>query len=139
MERNKFSCLEKCKKLAFSNAVDWRKGLTSGFTCLLFRIQFNLYNKDSKQCVTCLTKQCFVKRKRCGICSSTTHIFQETKFGKMDQNVCVLLFPFIRPVEDHPSEHTLSGTEQSGKTVNFVKSAFYFGRMFLLICFFFKN
>ena len=57
----------------------------------------------------------------------------------MDQNVCVLLFPFIRPVEDHPSEHTLSGTEQSGKTVNFVKSAFYFGRMFLLICFFFKN
>ena len=41
----------------------------------------------------------------------------------MDQNVCVLLFPFIRPVEDHPSEHALSGTEQSGKTVNFVKSA----------------
>lgn len=35
----------------------------------------------------------------------------------MDQNVCVLLFPFIRPVEGHPLEHTLSGTEQSGETV----------------------
>lgn len=56
----------------------------------------------------------------------------------MDQNVCVLLFPFIRPVEHHPLEHILPGTEQPDKTVNFVKNASYFGRMFLLICFFFK-
>ena len=56
----------------------------------------------------------------------------------MDHNVCVLLFPFKRRVEDHPLEHTLPGTEQSDKTVNFVKNASYFGRMFLLICFIFK-
>lgn len=66
------------------NIVGWERAFLLGLSVwLCFRILFYLYNKDSKQPVTCLMKQSFVRAKD-GIlvCSSTVYVFEETEVGQ---------------------------------------------------------